>query len=64
MVKRAVYSASIKHDFNTNISTEAELVGVDDLMPQIIWMRYFLEDQGYKMSDNITYQDNQSSMIL
>ena len=32
-----------KHKLNTKISTEAELVGVDDRMPQILWMRYFLE---------------------
>ena len=40
------------------------MVGVDDLMPQILWMQYFLEDQGFKVSDDIVYQDNQSSMKL
>ena len=46
------------------ISTEAELVGVDDLMPQILWMRCFLEAQGMKISDNVVYQDNQNAMKL
>ena len=41
MGKGEVYSALSKHKLNTKSSTEAELVGVDDLMPQILWMRYF-----------------------
>ena len=49
---------------NTKSSTEAELVGVDDLMNQILWMHYFLEAQVMKVSDNVVYQDNQSEMKL
>jgi hypothetical protein len=49
---------------NTKSSTEAELVGVDDRMPQILWTRYFLEAQGYKVRENKIYQDNQSDMLL
>ena len=41
MGKGAVYSASSKHNLNTKRSTEAELVGVDDRMPQIRWMWFF-----------------------
>ena len=37
---------------------------MDDLMPQILWMRYFLEAKGVKVSDNVVYQDNQSAMKL
>ena len=37
---------------------------MDDLMPQILWMHYFLEAKGMKVSDNIVYQDNQSAMKL
>ena len=47
-------------DLNTKISTEAELVGVDKLIPQIIWTRYSLESQAIKVSDHVVYQDNQS----
>ena len=32
-----------KKKLNTNISTEVELIGSDDAMPQILWTRYFLE---------------------
>ena len=43
---------------------EAELVGIDNLMPQIIWDRYFLEAQGFTVNDNVVYEDNQSEMNM
>ena len=49
---------------NTRSSTEAELIAASDRMPQIVWTRYFLEEQGYGINDNILYQDNQSAMLL
>ena len=60
----ALYSASNNQKMNTKSSTEAELVGVEDLMPQILLMQYFLEAQDMKVSNNVVYQDNQSSMKL
>ena len=62
--KGAIYSTSVRQKLNTKSSTEAELVGVDDLMPMILWTRQFMEGQGYTITDNIVYQDNQSSMLL
>jgi hypothetical protein len=62
--KGSVYSASTRQKLNTKSSTEAELVGVDDVMPQVLWTRYFLEAQGYEVRDNKIYQDNQSTMLL
>ncbi len=53
-----------KHKINTQSSTESELVGVNDMMLLIMWMRIFLKNQGYKVSDNIIYQDNKSTMLL
>ena len=55
---------STKQKLNTRSSTESELVGVDDMMPSILWTRYFLKAQGYKVSDNIIFQDNKSTMLL
>ena len=55
---------STKQKLNTRSSTESELVGVDDMMPSILWTRYFLKAQGYHVSDNIIFQDNKSSMLL
>ena len=36
------------------------IVGVNDIMPQILWMRYLLEAQGFNISTSIVFQDNQS----
>jgi hypothetical protein len=62
--KGAVYGTSTRQKLNTKSSTEAELVGVNDVMPQILWTRYFLEAQGYAVNDSIIYQDNQSAILL
>ncbi len=35
-------TASTKQKLNTRSSTESELVGVDDMMPIIVWTCYFL----------------------
>ena len=59
-----VYSMSSKQKLNTRSSTEAELVAVNDAMSKILWTRLFLEAQGYKISDNVVYQDNQSAILL
>ena len=63
MGKGSVYSTSVRQKLNTKSSTEAELVGVDDVMPMVLWTRYFLEAQGYNVDTDV-YQDNQSAMLL
>ena len=60
----AIFGTSTKQKLNTRSSTEAELVGVDDVMPQVLWTKYFLEAQGYMVKDNVLYQDNQSAILL
>jgi hypothetical protein len=40
--KGSVYSTSRKQRINTKSSTEAELVGVDDGMPLVVWTHNFL----------------------
>jgi len=62
--KGAIYGTSTRHKLNTKSSTEAELVGVNDVMPQVLCTRYFLEAQGYEVKDSIIYQDNQSAILL
>jgi hypothetical protein len=44
--------------------TEAELVGANNAMPMILWIRRFVEAQGYMVNANTLYQDNQSAMLL
>ena len=60
----AIQSASMKQKLNTRSSTEAEIVGVDDLAPKIFWTKLFIEAQGYNIEKNILYQDNKSSILL
>jgi len=62
--KGAIYGASTRQKINTKSSTEAELVGVAEVLPQILWTRYFLEAQGYSSENTILYQDNKSSILL
>jgi hypothetical protein len=57
-------TASTKQKLNTLSSTESELVGVDDMMPIVIWTRYFLLSQGYGIIENLLLQDNMSSILL
>ena len=64
MGKGATHTSSTKQKLNTQSSTKAEIVRVDDLMPQVLWTRYFMEAQGYKVSDNIVRQDNESAIRL
>jgi hypothetical protein len=59
-----VYSTSGVQKLVTRSSTESELVGVHDVMPQIIWTKNFLEEQGFKISENILHQDNKSTILL
>ena len=56
--------SSTKQRLNTRSSTEAEVVGVDDCMPAVLWTRYFMEAQGYGIQENIVFQDNQSAILL
>ena len=62
--KGAMYSISSRQKLNGRSSTEGELIGVSDAMPQILWTRYFLEAQGYSIKESIVFQDNQSAILL
>ena len=60
----SIISISKKQKLKTKSSTEAELIGADDAMPQMLWTRYFLERQGCGIDKIIFYQDNMSAMLL
>jgi len=55
--KGAVYATSRRQRLNTRSSTEAELVGINDVLSQILWTRYFMESQGYPIHPTKLYQD-------
>ena len=62
--KGSVYSMSSKQKLNTRSSTEAELVGINDVLSMILWTCLFLEAQGYHVTDNVLHQDNESTIKL
>ena len=53
-----------KQKLNTKSSTEGEIVGVSDFLPNMIWARMFLEAQGDVIQKSKLYQDNQSAMKI
>ena len=40
---------------NTQNSMDNKVVVADDYIPQILWMKYFLESQGYIIAERILY---------
>ena len=70
----SVLSISAKQNINIKSSTEAELVGVDDAMTFVMWMKHFFESQVRyinvnsllkPMGSNVTIiQDNTSAIQL
>ena len=64
MGKGTVSGKSSKQKLNVKSSSEAELVGVDDCMSQILWTNYFVKAQGYDINDTMVYQDNRSAILL
>ena len=55
---------SSKHKLNTKSSTEVELVGTSDYIPNLTWFHLFLEGQGYKAERSTLEQDNESAIKL
>jgi hypothetical protein len=62
--KGAVQYVSRKQKLNMKSSTEAKLVGVDNVSVMILWTKLFLEAQGYEIEKNISYQDNKGAILL
>jgi hypothetical protein len=60
----SITGISKKQKNKTKSSTESELVGVHDVAPQMMWTRYFIEAQGYKLQKSVLNQDNMSVMLL
>jgi hypothetical protein len=62
--KGGIYGTSIRQKIVTKSSTEAELVGVSDVLPHVIWTRNFLIAQGYNVRNSLVHQDSKSAILL
>jgi hypothetical protein len=60
----AVWAKATKQKLMSKSSTEAELIGISDVLPQVIWARDFLLEQGYSVGPATLYQDNMSTIAL
>ena len=58
----APISISKKQKSNTPNSTQAELVCADEMMTLLLWCQLFIEAEGCKIEENISYQDDKSAM--
>jgi hypothetical protein len=57
-------SSSPKQKINTRSSTKSELIGVDNMMPAILWTKKFLKAQGCGVNASDIYQDSKSAILL
>jgi hypothetical protein len=55
MGRGGIYNMARKQKLNTTSSTKAEVVGANDVMPQMMWARIFFLAQGVEVSRNILY---------
>ena len=60
----AINSQSLKQKVNSRSSTEAELIGVDDMIAKVIWTANFAKMQGLRPGRSTLFQDNEASIIL
>ena len=60
----SIWSHSVKQKINAQSFTEAKLVAVDNMMPQILWIRFFLTDQGLSVGPIKILQDSKSTILL
>ena len=59
-----IHAKSAMNKINTKSTTEAELVSVGKYLPYNIWFMHLMETQGYKLKDNILFQDNKSAILM
>jgi hypothetical protein len=62
--KGATSSYSRKVKLASHSSTETELITVDMYMPEMLWLLYFIQGQGYEAECMGLHQDNISAQLL
>jgi hypothetical protein len=51
-------------NINTKSSMEAELVGASDYLPNTLYVKLFMEAQGYPINQALFHQDNESAIKM
>ena len=59
-----IISQSLKQKVNSISSTEAELIGVDDMVSKIVWTTNFAKMQGLRPQRTTLFQDNATTIVL
>ena len=59
----SIYSSSTKQKLVSCSSTETELIGVYDIMPQLVWTGNFMQAQGIDIQKVVLMQDNSSTIL-
>ena len=62
--KGSAASKSSRHRINSRSSTKSKIVGFDNHMPGVLCKLRFLGGHGFKVNENIVYQDNQSAILM
>ena len=60
----SIYSSSTKQKLVSCSSTKAKLIGVYDIMPQLVWTGNFMQAQGMDIRKVVLMQDNTSTILL
>jgi hypothetical protein len=55
---------SKKQHLNGKSSTEAEIIGASDYLPHTLYVKMFMEAQGYPIETALFYQDNESAIKM
>ena len=64
MVYGLIHCRSSKYKLNTKSTTESELVGTSEYVPFNIWVVMFYQAQGYEITKNFLFQDNESAINM
>ena len=64
MGKGCPINASLRNKKSTHEVLLRQNLGINDAMAMISWVRLFLQAQGFTVTDNVVFQDNQSTMLL
>ena len=62
--KGDVISSSPKQKLNVKSSTEGGLLGAHYGLSVVLWIKHFVEVQGYTVEHNKLYQDKNSTILM